>query len=109
MIYLLNSTQTQEVLIRKPMAGSRDNNLHFTLFSRSEWREVLSTDVAAISSRTYYRFKVTLTDNCPTGEYRYELTIKGNVVSSGLAQVGAYTNATVEKASSGIQFKQYGE
>lgn len=109
MIYLINSTSKQDVHIRKPVGGSRDNNLHFILFSNGEARKVVDTDVTAISSWSYYRFKVQLPEGCASGEYRYELRSRGELMSCGIAQIGTYTNASTERASNGIQFKQYGE
>ena len=40
------------------------------------------------------------------GEYEYELTAGGQMLSSGLLQVGEYHRATRDGSASGVSFKQ---
>ena len=105
MIYLKHTTEAQVAYIpRDAVAG---NALRLTLRSTVDLDKVVDALVLDLSIHSrFYSIAVQLPEDCPTGEYEYQFTSEGALVSSGVAVVVPDADAT-KQYDKPIQYEQY--
>ena len=104
MVYLLNQSGAQAVLIPKPATVSGD--LAMTLRSTVDNSTPVDATVIDLAvSRLYYYVAITLPDGIQPGEYEYVLTAGMDTVASGIAVIR--DSAPVVQYEKTIQYEQY--
>lgn len=108
MIYLDHTTQPQRVLV--PVAGAVPGTGKVALVLKStvdlvseEW----GYEAPASSPGLYLGFTVTLPEGFPLGSCEYELLSDGNVLASGVAQVGVYPSVSYGQYEREVEYEQY--
>lgn len=107
MIYLKNITEEQEIFI--PIASEDREVWKVTLHIKS----TISSDnfsidgVVGIGSALYYPMMVELSEDIPSGEYKYTLSDEVGVLSTGLLVIGDLENPT--EYNKEITYEQYTE
>lgn len=104
MIYLSNTTDAQVAYV--PRDTNLAGTLRFSLRSTIDRDTVVDAVVLDLKILLrYYAVAVQLPDGAPTGEYEYEMTAGGAVVSSGVLVVASPD--VVHEYNKTVQYEQY--
>lgn len=112
MIYLKNKTGEQQVRI--PWNGLADGGSDtwptLKIWSTTDARTAYDVgwEGCEVEDALYTIGTVKLPKGLPDGEYEYRFSYDGNVLSSGVCQIGDYKAVPVQKGNTDITFKQYG-
>lgn len=110
MIYISNITTPQRIIIPKPTETSLEiESVRLTITNVLTREEVYSGD--ATDRRTFnafWSFDVTLPTELAVGEYEYAVRWRGETLSRGLMQIGAWIRPTAINDEV-IVIKQYGD
>lgn len=107
MIYLSNTTDAQVAYVPRDTEVPDGATLRFTMKSTVDLDRVLDALVIDMNLlKVYYNVAVTLPDGITPGEYQYELTADGDVISSGLCIVRD-NGVTVDEYNKEIEYEQY--
>lgn len=109
MIYIKHKSGKQG--LRVPVSGLGEGNgtpsfrLRSTTGNRDVYDAAWEDEVAEVD---YRRGTVSLPSGLPVGEYEYELSLDGQTLGRGVAQVGDYRAVPVQASNETITFNQYG-
>ena len=107
MIYLSNTTDAQVAYAPRDTEVPEGATIRFTMKSTVDLDRVLDALVIDMNLlKVYYNVAVTLPDDITPGEYQYELTADGDVISSGLCIVRD-NGVTVDEYNKEIEYEQY--
>ena len=107
MIYLSNTTDAQVAYVPRDTEVPEGATIRFTMKSTVDLDRVLDALVIDMNLlKVYYNVAVTLPDDITPGEYKYELTADGEVISSGLCIVRD-NGETMEEYNKEIEYEQY--
>ena len=107
MIYLSNTTDAQVAYVPRDTEVPEGATIRFTMKSTVDLDRVLDALVIDMNLlKVYYNVAVTLPDEITPGEYQYELTADGDVISSGLCIVRD-NGVTVDEYNKEIEYEQY--
>ena len=107
MIYLSNTTDAQVAYVPRDTEVPEGATIRFTMKSTVDLDRVLDALVIDMNLlKVYYNVAVTLPDDITPGEYQYELTADGDVISSGLCIVRD-NGVTVDEYNKEIEYEQY--
>ena len=105
MIYLQNTSDTQEIFIPRSGDYPRED-LVFMAESTIDLDVEINQGVTDLqTSDLYFNFKVELPADIPDGEYEYTLLSGQTPVSSGLLVIGE--NSRPSEYNKDIQYEQY--
>ena len=107
MIYLSNTTDAQVAYVPRDTEVPEGATIRFTMKSTVDLDRVLDALVIDMNLlKVYYNVAVTLPDDITPGEYQYELTADGDVISSGLCIVRD-NGEKVGEYNKEIEYEQY--
>lgn len=107
MIYLSNITDAQVAYVPRDTEVPEGATIRFTMKSTVDLDRVLDALVIDMNLlKVYYNVAVTLPDDITPGEYQYELTADGDVISSGLCIVRD-NGVAVDEYNKEIEYEQY--
>lgn len=107
MIYLSNTTDAQLAYVPRDTNAPEGATIRFTMKSTVDLDKVVDALVIDIGlQRIYYNVALKLPGDVTTGEYKYELTADGDVISSGLCIVRDNGEKT-EEYNKEIEYEQY--
>lgn len=114
MLYIANTTEAQAVFVPRNYEGEAPEDLAFSLRSTLDHTRPVDCGVLDLQvSALYYDVAFTLPGGVADGEYQYELTGGGQLLSTGLLYVGAQERGTApagtKQFNENITFKQFNE
>lgn len=111
MIYLDNTTERQQTRI--PWVGIIPEETEgwgtLKIWSTTDAGTVYDAEWndSVIEDALYVKGSLKLPAGLPDGEYEYRLELNGQVLGSGVCQIGQYEAVPVQKSDTTITFKQY--
>ena len=107
MIYLSNTTDAQGADVPRDTEVPEGATIRFTMKSTVDLDPVVDALVSDMNLlNVYFNVALTLPENTAPGEYQYELTADGDVLSSGLCIVRDNGKKT-EEYNKEIEYEQY--
>ena len=107
MIYLSNTTDAQVAYVPRDTEVPEGATIRFTMKSTVDLDTVVDALVIDMNLlKVYFNVALTLPENTAPGEYQYELTADGDVLSTGLCIVRD-NGVTVDEYNKEIEYEQY--
>lgn len=107
MIYLSNTTDAQVAYVPRDTDVPVGTAIRFTMKSTVDLDTVIDAPVLDMGMhRIYYNVALILPEDATPGEYQYEMTADGDVISSGLCIVRDNGEKT-EEYNKEIEYEQY--
>lgn len=106
MIYIERTTEVQTIRIPRNLFAPTKGGYALSVENTVDKTRIAVKPEAVTPGTLYYTVEVVFADDMPVGEYRYELTKGGCLLSSGLLVVGDYISPR-EEYNTSVHYQQY--